>query len=348
MGFETPTPPEATPEKSITAPLTTIIQERIEIERKALKQGNLSFEAVKSNSGLLPEQPLVELQDSERTSDDIMEEGRRVDRIVCDGLRQELERHNLTPDNATFYLIDFGLPHSPAIQETLLEIGIDPSVFIQPSDDRLKKAQGYYQRYIDSYQEHRDRLFDLRKNLVPTGHALIISSHADKQEEVVQKSILPTIDKLKTMGVKRVVIGKETFYQEPQNVQQLTTESSSGSSEHLFVNQYARQLFDAGIEVFVIGFDYRYKPVDKPAGYEDLDPQYLPSSVELFDWGVAQNIAGKRLVFDKNTGRIYAIVNGQVRKPREDELVQFYRNLLGAGLTDADLEKAKQNLTEVE
>lgn len=344
-GFQTTGPSKETPRP---VSLTQNFQERMENERKALEQGRLLFEALKSNSNLLPQQPLVELQDSEGTPADFIVEGRRKDRIVCDGLRQELEKHKLTPDNETFYLIDFGLPHAPAIQETLLEMGIDPSIFIQPSSDRLINAKGYYQRYIDSYQEHRDRLFDLRKDLIPTGHALIISSHADAHERAIQKSILPMVDKLKAMGVKRVVIGKEAFYQKPQNAQQLIVESSSGSSEHLFINQYARQLFDAGIEIFVIGFDYRYNPLYKPANYKDFDPQHQPSSVELFAWGAAQNIAGNRLVFDRNTGRIYAITNGQERKPKEDELVEFYNNLLGAGLTDAELEKAKQYLTEKE
>lgn len=315
-------------------------------EQIAETQGVVLFEAVKSNSGLLPEQPSVELQDSERTTNNIMEEGRRVDNIVCEGLKEELKKHNLSPDNATFYLIDFGLPHAPAIQETLLEMGIDPSIFIQPSNDRLKNAKGYYQRYRDSYQEHRDRLFDLRENLEPVGHALIISSHADAEERVVQKSILPSINKLRALGVKRVVIGKETFYQVPKVVQQLMMGSSIESSEHLFLNHYAKQLYDAGIEVFVIGFDYRYKPTDKPADYENFDPQYQPSSVELFTWGIAQNIEGKRMVFERNTGRVYTIINGQERKPNDDEIVAFCNNLLGADLTDTELEKVKRYLAE--
>jgi len=306
---------------------------------------------MKSNSEILPNQPEVQVSNSKKTSNGVMEAGRRGDNIVCTGLREELKKHDLLPDGSTFYLIDFGLPHAPALQEVLLEIGIDPSIYVQPSNFRLEDpiSKGYYQRYIDSYREHREQLFNLREKLAePKGHALMISSHADATERTKQKQILPPAEKLKEMGIRKIVIGKETFYQEPKTVDQLQIQSAMESSEHLFLNHYAKQLNDAGIEVFVIGFDYRLKPVDKPARLENYDPQYKLSAVEVFDWGYAQSIAGKRMVFEKKSGRVYAIQNNQEIKPTDEEIVAFCKNLLAVDLTNEELQKLEIHLPKKE
>lgn len=273
-------PPASKPPEN---PIAQLIAERREAEKLSFAENKPSFEGLKSNAGFFTEHPDVESVEHGRTSFETIEGGREDDRIVCQGLREELHKYNLLPDGSTVYLIDFGLPHAPALQETLLEIEIDPGVFTQPSEARLADtdARGYYQRYVDSYREHAARLFELREKLErPKGRALIFSSHADAVEWEAQKRILPTVERLKTSGIKRVVIGKETFYKEPQAVDRLMTESSLKTSEHLFLNQYAKQLNDAGIEVFVIGFDYRQKSSGKLSGLEVFTP-YLHSEIEV-------------------------------------------------------------------
>jgi hypothetical protein len=328
-----------------TEAISLKIQQRRASEQAAATPGGSSFEAVKSNNEMLPNQPAVQVADSKKTSAKSMDAGRRADEIVCAGLRAELGKHGLLPDGGTFYLIDFGLPHAPALQETLLELGIDPSIFVQPSKSRLENSEskGYYQRYIDSYHEKREHLFDLRAKLAkPRGYALMISSHADAPERAKQKKILPSAERLKEMGVRKIVIGKETYYQEPKTLGQLQMQSGMESSEHLFLNHYAKQLNDAGLEVFVIGFDYRRKPT----AFENFDPQYKPAGIEVFDWGYAQNIAGKRMVFDKKSGKVCAIQNNQEIQPSNEEIVAFRQSLSEINLTAEESQRLEVPLPE--
>jgi hypothetical protein len=59
------------------------------------------------------------------------------------------------------------------------------------------------------------------------------------------------------MGISRIVLGKEAFYHNGAfRLEELTDQTFLAASE---INQYAKQLSEAGFEVVVIGFDYRYK-----------------------------------------------------------------------------------------
>jgi len=147
-------------------PTQKLIKERRAIERRANLAGMLSFEALKSNSGLIADKPEVKVGEPEKIDEYdeyILETGRKEDRIVCDGLRQELERNGLQPDGKTFYLIDFGLPHLPALQSVLLDYGIDPSIYTNPSEQTLRENAGHFRRYISVYREHAEELFIKRE-----------------------------------------------------------------------------------------------------------------------------------------------------------------------------------------
>jgi hypothetical protein len=144
-------------------PTQKLIKERRAIERRANLAGMLSFEALKSNSGLITDKPEVNVSEPEKIDEYILEMGREADRIVCDGLRQELERNGLQPDSKTFYLIDFGLPHLPALQSVLLDYGIDPSIYTNPSEQTLRDNADHFRRYISVYRENAEKLFTKRE-----------------------------------------------------------------------------------------------------------------------------------------------------------------------------------------
>jgi|GEM_PF-3541553 len=255
--METPFEKPPIPETHKTA-THQLIQDRRKTEEALLFRGELSFEAVKSNSGLLPDKPEVTVIDPEQIDEGVLELGREADEIVSEGLRQEIEKHNLQPDGKTFYLIDFGLPHFPSLQQVLLDYGIDPSIYTNPSEQTLRGNAGHFRRYISAYKKHANELFTKRENLErPQGYALLVNSHAEEDEERDIATILPSAEWLRQKGITRLVLGKEVFYHygtpDPKNP---TWQSFFKASE---INRYAKKLSEAGIEVVVIGFDYRHK-----------------------------------------------------------------------------------------
>lgn len=144
-------------------PIQKLIQKRRAIEQSANLAGTTSFEASRSNSGVIEEKPEIVVSDPENIDKGILEMGRKSDRIVCDGLRQELEKNVLQPDGRTFYLIDFGLPHLPALQSVLLDYGIDPSIYTKPSEQTLRDNADHFRRYVNVYREHAEELFTKRE-----------------------------------------------------------------------------------------------------------------------------------------------------------------------------------------
>ncbi len=138
-----------------------LIQQRRRAELISLAKGELSFEALKSNSGLLPDKPEVNINSGE-DDEDILKSGKEVDNIISTGLRLEIEKHGLQPDGRTFYLIDCGLPHLPVIQLVLLNYGIDPSIYTNPSEQTLQNNTGHFRRYVSAYREHAEELFKER------------------------------------------------------------------------------------------------------------------------------------------------------------------------------------------
>lgn len=317
--METPfeKPPTAEAHETTTRQL---IQGRRIKEQTLLASGKLSFEAAKSNSGLLPDKPEVAVSNPGEIDERILKLGREEDQIISDGLRQEIEKHGLQPDGKTFYLIDFGLPHLPALQSVLLDYGIDPSIYTNPSEQTLRDNAGHFRRYISVYREHAEELFTKREQLEqPKGIALLVNSHAEADESADIARILPPVEFLRQKGISRFVLGKEIFYHygepDPKNP------TWQGFFEASEVYKYAKSLSDAGIEVVVIGFDYRYKEKDKEQPrsirFDEFDPSYQPSAIEIYDSCVCQSLFGKRMVFDRESGRIYKIINGFERPASE-------------------------------
>ncbi|MEK9185393.1 MAG: hypothetical protein AAB863_01330 [Patescibacteria group bacterium] len=344
--METPFEKPPITEKKET-PIQKLIIERRALEQRANLAGTLSFEASRSNSGLIADKPEVVVSDPEKTDEDILEMGREADRIVCDGLRQELERNGLQPDGKTFYLLDFGLPHLPALQSVLLDHGIDPSIYTNPSEQTLRDNAGHFRRYVSVYREHAEELFTKRERLEqPKGLALLVNSHAEADERADIATILPSVELLRQKGITKLVLGKEIFYHygapDPKNP------TWQGFFEASEVNKYAKQLSEVGIEVVVIGFDYRYKEKEKEQPqsikFDEFDPSYRPQAIEVYDSSVCQSLSGKRMVFDRKSGRIYKIINGFEKSVSESEIVDFSRNLLDAGLSDEEIERMKKNL----
>jgi hypothetical protein len=317
------------------------------LEQESFAHGELSFEALKSNSGILTENPDVIVDNPDEIEEYKLEMGKNADRIVSEGLRQELEKHNLLPDGKTFYLIDFGLPHLPALQSVLLDYGIDPSIYIKPSEKTLESNAGHFRRYISVYKEHSEELFDKREKLKqPKGLALLVNSHAEADERQSIAEILPSIDQLRQLGITRIVLGKETFYHHgPPNPKDSFWQPFFEASE---INEYAKKMGDSGIEVVVIGFDYRYKDnqeeKEQSVYFADFDPSYRPGPVEIYKSSICQSKLGKRMIFDRESGRIYKIINGFERPANEDEVVEFANIPLDAGLSDEEIAKIKSNL----
>jgi hypothetical protein len=324
-----------------------LIKERRAIERRANLASMLSFEALKSNSDLIADKPEVKVSEPEKIDEYILEMGREADRIVCDGLRQELERNGLQPDGKTFYLIDFGLPHLPALQSVLLDYGIDPSIYTNPSEQTLRDNASHFRRYVSVYREHAEELFIKRERLEqPKGLALLVNSHAEADERADIATVLPSVEWLRQKGITKLVLGKEFFYHDDApNPKNPAWQSFFEADE---VNKYAKQLSEAGFEVVVIGFDYRYKEKEEEwpqsIKFGEFDPSYLPEPIEVYDSCVCQSLLGKRMVFDRETGRIYKIINGFEKPASESEIVEFACNLLDAGLSDEEIERMKKNL----
>ena len=344
--METPFEKPPIPEQQET-PTQKLISERCAIEKRANLAGRLSFEASKSNSGLIADKPELVVSEPEKTDEGILEMCREADIIVCDGLKQDLERNGLQPDDKTFYLIDFGLPHLPALQSVLLDYGIDPSIYTNPSEQTLRDNAGHFRRYVSVYREHAEELFTKRERLEqPKGLALLVNSHAEADERADIATVLPSVELLRQKGITKLVLGKEIFYHygapDPKNP------TWQGFFEASEINQYAKQLSEAGIEVVVIGFDYRYKEKgeEQPQSikFDEFDPSYRPQAIEIYDSSVCQSLSGKRMVFDRSSGRIYKIINGFEKPASESEMVDFFRGLLDAGLSDEEIEKMKKNL----
>jgi hypothetical protein len=279
------------PERPET-PTQKLIKERRAIEQRANLAGILSFEALKSNSGLIADKPEVDVPEPEKIDEYILKMGREADRIVCHGLRQELERTGLQPDGKTFYLIDFGLPHLPALQSVLLDYGIDPSIYTNASEQTLRDNADHFRRYVSVCREHAEELFTKRERdwKHPKGLALLVNSHAAVDELGAIAKILPSVEFLRQMGISRIVLGKEMFYNHgAPNPKDPAWQSFFEANE---VNKYAKQLSEAGFEVVVIGFDYRYKDAAQKAetpiqnlfeskSIQKLDLSYPPRSIKL-------------------------------------------------------------------
>jgi len=327
------------------------IQNRRNREKIAQNMGELSFEGMKPNTSFLPSKPEVSVAEPDKIDEDILKMGREADKIVCDGLKQELERNGLQPDDKTFYLIDFGLPHLPALQSVLLDYGIDPSVYTKPSEQTLRDNAGHFRRYVSVYREHAEELFTKREELdQPKGLALLVNSHAEADERADIATILPSVELLKQKGITKLVLGKEIFYH--YGAPNPKDQNWQGFFEASEINNYAKQLSETGIEVVVIGFDYRHKEKaeEQPRSikFDDFDPAYRPQAIEVYDSSVCQSLLGKRMVFNRESGRIYKIINGSEKPASESEIVDFSRNLLDAGLSDEEIKRMRSNLQSKE
>lgn len=85
----------------------------------------------------------------------------------------------------------------------------------------------------------------------------MVNSHAEADERADIATVLPSVEWLKQKGITKLVLGKEFFYHDDApNPKNPAWQSFFEADE---VNKYAKQLSEAGFEVVVIGFDYRYK-----------------------------------------------------------------------------------------
>jgi len=64
------------------------------------------------------------------------------------------------------------------------------------------------------------------------------------------------------MDISKIVLGKEMFYKYGAPSPEDPIDETSWAAG---INQYAKQLSEAGFEVVVIGFDYRYKDAAQKA-----------------------------------------------------------------------------------
>jgi len=64
------------------------------------------------------------------------------------------------------------------------------------------------------------------------------------------------------MDISKIVLGKEMFYKYGAPSPEDPIDETSWAAG---INQYAKQLSEAGFEVVVIGFDYRYKDAAQEA-----------------------------------------------------------------------------------
>lgn len=324
------------------------ITDRMLAENKRM-QSSITFDGLRSNSGILLENPDVAIS-SREVAPYILALGRAADIEVSRGLKTELEQKQLLPDGKTFYLIDFGLPHLPALQTVLLEAGIDPAIYTQPSPEHVKASPGHFARYHSVYEEHRDKIYQLRQKLEqPKGHALMVNSHAEPDESQKISEMLPNSEKLKQMGISRIVLGKEVFYHYGN------PRPGDASWQNFFqaseVNKWAKQLSEEGIDVVVIGFDYRMEQQEtsqtesSKIRFDTYDPTYKAGAVEVFDNSICQSFDGKRLVFNRQSGKIEKIVNGFARPVSAEDAVLFARNILDVIDDEQEKNRLMANLT---
>lgn len=85
----------------------------------------------------------------------------------------------------------------------------------------------------------------------------MVNSHAEADEMADIATVLPSVELLRQKGITKLVLGKEIFYH--YGVPDPKDPVWQGFFKASEVNKYAKQLSEAGIEVVVIGFDYRYK-----------------------------------------------------------------------------------------
>lgn len=196
------------------------------------------------------------------------------DRVCVEGLRQELQLHNLMPDGKTFYLIDFGLPHLPSLQSVLLDYGVDPAIYIAPSSAEVQRAPGHFGRYIAEAKGLASELSTKRGRVdSSTGYALMVNSHAEPDECERIAEILPPISKLRDIGITRLVLGKE-FYYGHGKAPSIDDPSWDGFFDASPTNRFAKEAAAAGLEVSVIGFDYRIKnDYDRRLGSLTIDKE---------------------------------------------------------------------------
>lgn len=338
--------------------INTLLKEREQRDDEAFRKGEISFEAAKPNSDFLPSQPYVSPKDPFGLNELSLANSRKDDMLICSGLSQELRENNLMPNGETFYLIDFGLPHLPSLQSRLLDHGIDSSIYTQPNEERLNESPGHFQRYCCEYRHHRKDIFKKRKSLKkPKGFALLVNSHAEKDEKQALSKILPDLQSLKQKGIRKIVMGIETFFHYGK--------PDVSSWEAGYLAEYLRKADQLGMKVDFIGFDYRYKePPDRRESFASqltfsrrstrsilglnnnftrrrvslgrdgslgLGTRLLYKSgpVEIKSKFFAQNFNGKRILYDIETGKIHKYTPEGIEREASDS---EKREFLGTGI----------------
>lgn len=197
--------------------------------------------------------------------------GKRDDELICRWFSQEIEKYDLLPNWETFYILDIWLPHIPALQQWLLSWWILPYTYINPSEQRIKNETWLFSQYLESSLERSKSIANWYKTIKdPKGFCMLMDSHADKYERNFQNSALPSIELLKMLGIKKLVIWKETYYESMIKVKDL----EYFWKEYLFLNDYAKLAQENWIDVSIIWIDYRYNPV--------ANPDYNKSQVKFF------------------------------------------------------------------
>ena len=314
-------------------------------EEKNLKDSGIPlFLGMRSIFGLIPEKPEIVLRNMQNLKPEIIP----ADTIIAEGLIQELNKNNLLPDNHTFYVIWLGNAHQIPVQIKLLQLGIDASMYTDPTEDDLK-TETVFIRYVPVYKYYWKELFDERLKLArsgcPKGLGFLINSHMSKAEESRIEPILPSADYLRKLGVKKIVFGVETYFHSgapnPEDPESASFFSST------IIHRYIKHLFDEKFKIVTIGIDYRYR--EKKPEREDYAQSrqfhykpsqeypesrqfhYKSSPVQNFEQSICQSMEGKRMCFSKKNGEIFKLnTHGTKQTATNEEIKEFITNIFSA------------------
>lgn len=169
----------------------------------------------------------------------------------------------------TYFIVDVGHAHLVGVAYELLKKGVDPSfVLHEKVNPRFGEALKYWAR---RYQKARNPERDIR------GYATMVDCHRDTE---VPEEVFPTADRLRELGVKRVVLLKESaaFRNACNPIDNFPWNHPDALKPRLGVEDSAPDIepslesyVEAGIPVSVMGIDNRQNRRFMPCrSHEDI------------------------------------------------------------------------------
>lgn len=169
----------------------------------------------------------------------------------------------------------------------------------------------------------------------------MINSHAEKDEDIRISKLLPKLETLKKLGVKKIVYGIETYFDSGHAPTANSSDTSFWNASE--IHKWIKSMADKGIEVKVIGYDYRHKDknsnnLTRPESQSDHEINYRQNQQNLLKYteslpedrgnAFAQNKNGKRYLLIKQNGKMEKILpNGFAKQLVENEKEEFLRDL---------------------